>query len=287
MKNSTWALCFLFLFAGCNFEGRAPVEMVATTQSQPLEKEKSLEAAVRFDIGSLEITGGNQTGQLYSYDLEYDKAGFEPEVHYSAASEGTEGRLVFNLQSAHKAAIHRQGSHNRARLSLNDSIPLSLKITAGVGDARLSLSGLKIAEIDFASGVGEAKLSAYEPNRIPCESIKLKNGVGRLEAVGLGNINFKDLEFEGGVGGASLDFTGEWKHDANIRIQVGVGGVNVRIPKEMGVKVEAAKHFLSGLHLEGFKKQDSLYYSENYDKAAIRLAIYVTTGIGGFRVTWL
>lgn len=287
MKNLAWTLCFPLLFAGCNFGERVPMEMTTTGQNQPIQKEKTLDSTISFDIGSLEITGEKSSGSLYSYDLEYDKASFVPDVRYNTALAGTEGRFFFSLGSTHKTGIHAQRLNNRLRLALSDSIPLKMRITAGVGDSRLSLSGLKISSLDFVSGVGEAKISAYEPNAISCEHIRLKNGVGRLEATGLGNLNFREFEFDGGVGGANLDFTGEWKQNSDIRIQVGVGGVNVRMPRDIGVKVESAKNFLSGLHLEGFNKQDSFYYSANYDKAAMRVSIYVTTGIGGLRITWI
>ncbi len=264
-----------------------PIEMVTQNQAQPLGKEKALESTIRFDIGSIEITGDRRNESIYSYDLEYDKASFKPEVRYNEAFEGTEGRLYFSLQSTHHVGIHPQRYNNKLQLSFNNSIPLRLKVTAGVGEARLSLSDLKISRIDFESGVGEAKISSYEPNAVPCEYIKIKNGVGRLEATGLGNLNFRQLEFEGGVGGASLDFTGEWKQSANIRLKLGVGGVNVRLPREVGVRVDAEQNFLSGLHLEGFTKQNSSYYSENYGRAAIRISIDVATGIGGLRITWI
>ena len=275
------------MFAACEFQDRVPIEMVTLNKAQPLGKEKALESTVRFDIGSVEITGERESDSLYSFNLEYDKAGFSPEVRYDSAVDGTEGRFYFSLESTHKMGIHPQRYNNKLLLSFNDTLPLKLKLTAGVGDSRLGLSGLKISRLDFESGVGEAKMSAYEPNPISCEYINLKNGVGKLEAVGLGNLNFRDFDFEGGVGGASLDFTGEWKRDADIRIKVGVGGVNVRLPRDLGVKVEAEQHFLSGLHLEGFNKQDSYYYSENYDKAAVRVFINIAAGIGGLRITWI
>jgi hypothetical protein len=53
------------------------------------------------------------------------------------------------------------------------------------------------------------------------------------------------------------------------------------------VKVEAEKHFLSGVHLEGFSHRDSYYYSENYDKAAIKVSVRVEAGVGGLRISWL
>jgi hypothetical protein len=288
MKNHLWILSatgMLLLLAGCGFENRVPIEMTSMSQSQPLGHEKSLDSTIHFDIGSLEITSGKSA--LYSFDLEYDKASYRPEARYDAPASSGEGHFTFDLNSMHRGGLRRERQNNRLRLAFTDEIPLSLKVNAGVGDARLSLTGLKVARIDFESGVGGAKISAYEPNPIPCEFVRLKNGVGGFEATGLGNLNFREFEFEGGVGGANLDFSGDWKQDANIRIQVGVGGVTVRMPREIGVKVEAEKHFLSGLHLDGFDQKDSFYYSRNYDTATIRVSVRVETGIGGMKITWL
>jgi hypothetical protein len=288
MRKSFWmlgAISTLLLLPGCRFENRVPIDMASMNQSQPLGKEKSLDSTIRFDIGSLEITSDKSA--LYSFDLDYDKASYAPEVKYDAALSGGEGRFTFDLNSMHRAGLRRERQSNRLRLAFNDSIPLNLKVNAGVGDARLSLTGLKISRIEFESGVGGAKISAYEPNSIPCEIVRLKNGVGGFDATGLGNLNFKDFEFEGGVGGANLDFSGDWKQNANIRIQVGVGGVTVRMPRDIGVKVEAEKHFLSGLHLDGFDQRDSFYYSRNYNNATIRVSVRVETGIGGMKISWL
>ena len=285
MKKWIW-LPFILILAGCTFDERVPIEMASMDQAQPLGKEKSLDSSIRFDVGYLEVTGNEKSNLLYSLDLEYDKAGYTPDVNYSPPSAGEEGRLSLKLQGMHRRGIRRE-SRNRLRLAFNVSVPLNLDVNAGVGEARLSLSGMKISSLKVESGVGGTKMTAYEPNSIPCESIRIKNGVGSIEAVGLGNLNFRDFEFEGGVGGADLDFTGDWKQNANIRIQVGVGGVNMRMPRDVGVRVEAEKHFLSGLQLEGFQQRDTYYYSENYDKSAIKVSIRVAAGIGGLKLTWI
>ena len=287
MKTYVWVLCLPLAFAGCVLGERVPIEMVSTSQIQPINKEKALDSAIRLDVGSLEITSGKQSGSLYSYDLLYDKTSFTHDLQYNPAFGGTEGRLNLSLRNTRKTGIHPKRNDNKLHIAFNNSIPLSLNVSAGVGAARLSLSGLQISRIEVESGVGEASITAFEPNAIQCDSVRLKSGVGRFEAVGLGNLHFRDLEFEGGVGSATLDFTGEWKQDADIRMHVGVGEVSVRIPREIGVKVESAKNFLSGLFLEGFTRQDSYHYSNNYDRASTRVTIHVTTGIGGFRITWV
>jgi hypothetical protein len=260
-----------------------PAEMMSMSRSQPAGAEKSLDATVRFDIGSIEIAA-DKAGSVYTLDLDYDKSGYEPEVRYEA---GERGQLAFNLRGTHQSGIRTDAHQNRARLNFSQGLPLALRINSGVGETRLALTGMQVSSLNLEAGVGEARLSMYEPNAVVCDTIRVKNGVGHMSAVGLGNLNFHDLEFEGGVGGASLDFSGNWKQDANVRIQVGVGGVKVLLPRDIGVRVDAEKNFLSGIHLEDFTKRDSVHYSDNYDKARIRVSFRVATGIGGFRVSWL
>jgi hypothetical protein len=287
MKRSTCIAFLLLAFAGCNFEEAVPIEMVSVNQTQPLGDEKALDSTIHFDVGSLEISGETDSDLLYSLDLEYDKSSYTPDIDFDPAGAGEEGRLFFSLASTHRVGIRRERHNNRLRLALSESIPMNLNVTTGVGDARLALSGLKIASLKIDSGVGAAKISAYEPNSILCEHIDVNSGVGRLDAVGLGNLNFREFQFEGGVGGANLDFTGEWQHDADIRIQVGVGGVHMQMPRGIGVRIEAEKHFLSGMRLDGFIERDSSYYSENYNDATIRVSVRVVTGVGGFRISWI
>jgi len=288
MKKAAWTFFFiLLLYPGCSLDERAPVKMASISQSQPLAQEKSLEVDVRFDIGSLEITGEKKEGSLYSFDLDYDKAAYSPEFQYHIHPNGTDARLSFRLQRIDRTGIRKENPNNQLRLAFTDAVPLKLQLNTGVGDAVLSLSGIQLARMDYEVGVGGAKIYAYDPNEIQCEYIRLKSGVGSFEAIGLGNLNFRKLEFSGGVGGADLDFTGEWKQNADINIEVGVGGANVRMPRNIGVRVEAEKHFLSGLHLEGFHQRDSVYFSENYESASIRATIRVVAGVGGFNITWV
>jgi hypothetical protein len=272
------------LLSACGLEDRIPAEMVQMDQSRPLGNEASLDTDVTLDVGSIEISG-ESSSKLYELDLEYDKANYQPEINYDQAGS-REGRLSFKLESQNK--LRNQQHTNRLRLNLSDTLPVSLRINSGVGDSRLALSRLRLTRLDLEAGVGSAKLSSYEPNATICDEIRLRNGVGSLDAVGLGNLNFRRLDFEGGVGGANLDFSGAWKRDAEVRIQVGVGGVTAKIPRGIGVKITAEKHFLSGLQLDGFRREgNDGYYSENYDRSTVHITVVVQTGIGGFKVTWI
>jgi hypothetical protein len=271
------------LLAGCNYQQAGPAQMVTTNQSRNVAGETVLSVDVRIDIGSLEISSAPGPS-LYDLSIEYDKSAYQPDVSYQP---GSEGQLLFKLEGRHEGGI-RERHNNRVRLNFGETVPVSLKVDTGVGDARLALSRLKITKLELEAGVGGARVSAYEPNSSICSDVRIRNGVGSLDAVGLGNLNFNRLEFEGGVGGANLDFSGQWKRDAEIRLAVGVGGVSVRMPREVGVRVVAERHFLSGLQLDGFERTGGEdYYSEKYNEKKVRVTIVVKTGIGGFRISWL
>lgn len=287
MKKWTWVLCILPIFSGCVFEPNISAEMVMIHESHDYDKEKTLNAIVRLDFGALEIAGGKGMESLYAFDLEYDKSGFEPVFRYDKDPAGEEGRFSFSLPGTHSPGFRKDGFSNNLRLKFNDSISLDLEVDTEVANARLSLTGLRLSRVSFKSGVGGAKVSVYEPNPILCEFVRFENGVGSIEAVGLGNLNFREFEFEGGVGGADLDFTGDWRQDARVHIQVGVGGVHLRMPRSVGVRVETQESFLSGIHLEGFTQNGSDYYSDNYENAPVKVFMRVITHIGGFKITWI
>jgi hypothetical protein len=284
-----WRTFFILLAAvsaGCQTENLRTPEMTDINQSQPLSKEKTLSADINLNVGSLEVSGSDDLASLYSLDLEYDKANSQPDINYSSDAGGEEGRLSFALRDSGKTGVRTSSQDTKLRINFSNLIPLDVKLSMGVGESRLNLSGGRLTRLEFQSGVGSTKISSYDPNSVSCEHIHIKNGVGEMNAVGLGNMNFRSLEYEGGVGEANIDFTGEWKQDADIKIQVGVGAVTLKMPRNIGVRVDAPKSFLSGLHLDRFNKVDNLYYSDNYDAAKIRISIHIVTGIGECRIGW-
>ncbi len=286
MRSILWkaSVAASILLTGCGMEPRVPVEMAQMEESRPISSETALQAYVSMDVGALDIQG-ESTSDLYDLNLEYDKASYQPSLSYDPLN----ARLSFKLNSTHKAGIRPERRANRLQLNLTESLPVTLNINTGVGDARISLSRMRVNRLDIEGGVGATRISSYDPNPIVCEQIRLRSGVGSFDAVGLGNLNFRTLDFESGVGGANLDLSGAWKQDADVRVQVGVGGVNLRMPRDIGVRVTAEKHFLSGLQLDNFHKEGGSddYYSENYDKSKVHVTVVVKTGIGGFRITWI
>ncbi len=282
MYKAATCLAFLSLFvSSCNigeFEGQT----TSLHKSVPAAGEELLEVNIDVPIGKLEIEAGTST-ELYEFDLDYNERAFTPEVNFQ--KRGTTGVFTFRMSGEGKH-VRRMGK-NRLNLRLNPDVPIVLRTKNGVGESEIDLGGLQIRELSVENGVGETNISMLTPNKISCDRVDIQNGVGALKIVGLGNLACKQLRFQGGVGGSELDFSGDWHEEGDISIDVGVGGVELRVPRSIGAEVTANKSFMSGVDLPEFEKRGDTYVSYNVDRASKVLRLRINAGIGGVELKWL
>lgn len=285
MKKSIFALC-PFLFCSCvSFVGNwgEPPRFTSFESSQPAQNENRLEARIELNVGKLEIQPGDAS-TAYRLDLYYDENGFSPEVDFRR--DGDTARLGFELGGAARQAS-RGLDKTRLNLRLNPDTPLSLDARAGVGESEIDLSGMKIADMRLTTGVGETSLGMLSPNRIGCRTLSIKSGVGSLEIKGLGNFGFDRFQFEGGVGSAQLDFSGAWETIGEIDVTVGVGGVEILLPRSLGAEIRSSRSFLSSLELSDFRREGDVFISRNRDRVDKILRLKIEAGIGGVEVRWI
>ena len=220
---------------------------------------------------------------LYEVDLYYNEAAFEPRIKLSRQREVA--RFDFELSGEGKWT--RKIGKTRASFRFSPEKILRLEARTGVGESQIDLSGMKIEALDVEAGVGETRLSMLTPNEISCDLVSIENGVGALHATGLGNLGFRRLFFRGGVGAAVLDLSGSWKQEAEVEIDVGVGGVEIRLPRNLGAEVKMSKSFLSGIDLSGFRKEGNTYFSDNMDRVDKVIRIRIRAGVGGVEIDWI
>ena len=228
------------------FEGQT----TSLHKSVPAAGEELLEVDIDVPVGKLEIEAGTST-DLYEFDLDYNERAFTPEVNFQ--KRGTTGVLTFRLNGEGRH-VRRMGK-NRLNLRLNPDVPIVLKTKNGVGESEIDLGGMQIRELNLENGVGETNISMLTPNKISCDRVEIRNGVGSLKMMGLGNLACKQLRFQGGVGGSELDFSGDWREEGDISIQVGVGGVELRVPRSVGAEVTANKSFHVGCRSAGIREE--------------------------------
>ena len=75
------------------------------------------------------------------------------------------------------------------------------------------------------------------------------------------------MEFNGGAGHFTLDFDGELDHRATVEINLGVGQMNIFVPRDIGVKLDCSSCTLASVSVSGaFDEEDDVYVNERYGR---------------------
>ena len=283
MFRPVFATSILAINIGCglSMEHFGRIEYRDFDSREPYQGEKAIEADIDLNVGSMTVRSG-QADHAYSLDLSYDGNAFQPSLQYDR--KDAVGYLNFELKGQGRAL--RAGS-TTLDLRLNPESILRFRANTGVGENTLDLTGLKVESVQLSAGVGHTSLSMLSPNQVTCSRLLLQNGVGALEVTGLGNFGFQEMEFSGGVGAAVIDFSGAWNQEGRVTIKVGLGGIELKIPRQLGVELRLKKSFLTGVDLDGFRKSGNRYLSDNLDRVERKLELEIITGIGGIEIDWI
>lgn len=247
------------------------------TQMRHAGSEEQLRVNLRYGAGTLAIQPGNQ-GLLYKAALRYDAGAFQPELLYR------NGTLRVGLDD-----VRVRGRNLRAgelRLELGRGVPLDLSLEFGAAKANVDLTGLDVERLRVATGASETQLHISEPNAVVCELVDLDVGAASFQAHGLGNLNARHLEFSGGVGDVTLDFSGEWRSNMTADVHMGLGSLTLRVPRGLGLQVRKGG-LLVGFDSQGLTKRGDVYYSENWEDAEHRLTVDIDAAFGSIRIDWV
>lgn len=271
--------------AGCwggNGPGR---ELADYTAARPHAGESRLHAQVEFGAGTLRLRPA-ASGTLYRMQLGYDAERFEPVAVFDGGT--SVARLgVRGLDGGRATRRGRDHLAQAATIELSPDAELLLQVRMGAVDAVLELGGLQLAELDLSTGASRSQVRFGEVNRGDCRRARLQAGAAELTVEGLGNSNCREITVEGGVGRATVDFTGEWRVDARARLNMAIGGVRLVLPEGVGVRLTMDR-FLASFQPSGLSRVEgsSAYQSANYDTAERTLEIAVSSTLGGVEVVW-
>lgn len=171
----------------------------------------------------------------------------------------------------------------RLELALSRSVPTELELETGAVRSRFELGDVALRSMRLRTGASETRISFDEPNPVEMEELRIEMGAASLSAEGLGNARARRFRFKGAVGDLELDFTGDWTRDARATVKMGLGSVSLRIPSDLGVRVEKSS-LLSSFSAAGFRKTDGGYQTENWDSAEHRLRLEVDAAFGSIDV---
>ena len=147
----------------------------------------------------------------------------------------------------------------------------------------LDFTGLQLTELDVDMGAGEFEIRFDEPNRAEMKRMTLDSGAAKLGVFGIGNAGPERIRIQGGAGEITLDFTGAWPGSAEVTITAGIGQVTLRLPKDIGVRVETHGGVTS-VEAEGFDRLGDAYVNDSFGETEVELRIEVTAGVGSIEL---
>lgn len=240
-------LVLLLLVTGCR---QAVGDL--QTESHTVEAAGAESAVVEINMGAgeLEVNGG--AAELFAGDFTYNIDSWKPTVDYGV-NDGS-GRLTVSQQGTLDGLPFGNNIRNEWNLRLNDEMPLEIVVRFGAGEGRLNLASLNLTSLNIEGGAGTADIV-------------------------LGGSPLESLNISSGVGETTLDLTGEWENDLNATITGGVGELTLRLPTDVGVRIETQTG-LGDVVADGFSQNGDVYTNNVYGESAVTLNISVTGGVG-------
>ncbi len=187
--------------------------------------------SLAFGAGQLNLASGAPAGKLVDGTATYNFPDFKPQVSQTDGEvQIQQGNLKFNGVPAFN------NIKNEWDLKLG-SMPMSLTIEAGAYEGSFEFGGLALTDLTVKSGAANVQLSFASPNQTEMTLLRFETGASTVKLIGLANANFNTLDFQGGAGDYTLDFTGDLQRDATVRIDSGLSNVTLRIPKNVNAVV--------------------------------------------------
>jgi hypothetical protein len=265
--------------------------LIASAQSDPqwrsLDVSRQLHDSVpqrikvQYGAGRVDVRS-TDAALLYGMHLRYDELRAVPLHKYDAEQHSS----VLGLESRSDASRVSSGPRTESgelRLVLPRAVPLDLDLEFGGAEAMLELGGLSLQSVHMECGATDATLGFTTPNRAHMRELNVDVGAASFTALHLGNANADQIRIRGGMGTVDLDFSGSWQRDLTVLTRVGIGKMTLRVPDDVGVRLEI-KRIIADFDHEGLVKRDDAWYSKNWNTAARKLHIRAETVFGALEL---
>jgi len=235
---------------------------------------------IQYPVGRLVLRATSEP-VLYSMQLRYDEDHMRPIHRFDAESRRL--TLGFDSDGIRVRKYRDAVDQSELTLALSNAIPLDLDLELGATEARLNVGGLAISRMRVETGAADARLDFSEPNKTRMRRLDIKLGAAGFVIRNLGNANTANVHVEGGVGSVDLDFGGTLEQDVSVDANVAIGKLVLRLPRDVGIRVELQK-VLANFEHPGLTKHGGFYYSDNWDDAKVRMRVRAETVFGAIEI---
>ena len=254
----------------------------------PFSGEKELKVNIESALGKLTIVSTESYNVIKFEIIREEKFGDPTEqISYQITdgvgfmkvpvSKKEEKRKTFKFSSF-------EGEH--WKIYFTDRIPISFDIELGAGKGYFDFTNICVKDLNISTGASSVVLKFDKVNSSTIDNINIESGVSKFKAYNLLNANFNNFRFSGGVGLYELDFGGELNKEVDINIELGLGSLNMFIPKYVGAKVLYEKSWISNIDIgRGFNEEnEDEYVTDNYYNTKAKMNIKFDTGVGSIKL---
>lgn len=210
--------------------------------------------AIEMGAGELDVSGG--ASELLQASFTYNVAEMDPQATYKGArlevkDSGVEGGTasLFDLDEF----------RNEWDLKLNEEVPMQMTVDLGAGRSNLTLGALELT------------------------SLTIRGGAGNVELDLSGSQFLRQLDFEIGAGETTVDLTGPWQNDLDARLSGGLGKFTLRVPADVGVRIDVETG-VGSVNANGLTKDGDTYTNDAYGHSEVTLQVEVVGGVGQINV---
>jgi hypothetical protein len=222
--------------------------------------------------GQLSINGHGD--QWVTGKVDYNIPLWQPKVTRNNAN------LEISQDTKENIGLPNNKIVNNWELMIGD-VPTDLVVKAGAYKGNLDLSGIPITNLEINDGASQAEITFDQLNPTVMKSLIYKTGASQISLYGLANANFDEMQFDGGAGSYTLDFSGDLQHDTDISVNFGLGDVKIIIPKGVPAQV-IVDGGLNNVELTGTWSIDGSVYNVNGNGP--KLYFRVKMGLGNLQL---
>jgi hypothetical protein len=194
-------------------------------------------------------------------------------------------------------------------VELGDAKSVRVEIDMGAGDLKVTSGADKLLETDFIYNVAKLKpevsytngtLVVRQPDvrgmpslqgitdfrnqwdlrlydEVPMDlSVDVGGGTSNLQLAGL---SLTGLDVVLGAGKSTVDLNDDWARDLDITIDAGAADLTVRLPSDVGVRVEVDRG-PTMIDAPGLVQDGGVYTNDAYGVSKVTIRIDITAGIG-------
>ena len=212
--------------------------------------------------------GGARTGELQteSQSVELDDA-------ESVRTELRQGFGKLNLSGGAEQLMEADFSYNVAEWEPEVDYDGGSQGTLTIQQGGSEEDGISLLGLDDARNEWDIRLN----NSVPID-LSIDMGAGEND-LRLGTLALTALDLQMGAGVATVDLTGDWDQDLEASIQGGAGEATLRLPRDVGVQVDA-EGGIGEINASGLTKDGNTYTNEAYGSSDTTLSIDFEGGVG-------